>query len=107
MSSGRVGEVERERSSRPGAGGSAERLLTAGVVLLAPEDTVLDAMLEGWEAQQRSRMLAGPTIEHRSQIVRRFVEFTGDYPWRWAPADVEEWTAELVTGGLAHSTIRN
>jgi site-specific recombinase XerD len=88
-------------------GGSAERLLAASVALLAPEETVLLAMLEGWEAQQRSRMLSGRTIERRSQIVRRFTAFTNDYPWRWSPADVEEWTAHLVSDGIAHSTIRN
>lgn len=88
-------------------GGSAERLLAGGVALLVPEETVLAAMVEGWEMQQRSRMLAGLTIERRSQIVRRFVAFTNDYPWRWGSADVEEWTAHLVGAGIAHSTVRN
>ncbi|PAK92573.1 MULTISPECIES: tyrosine-type recombinase/integrase [Brevibacterium] len=104
---GRGGEVEADRSSRPGIGGSATRLLAEGLVLLAPEETVFEAMLTGWQAQQRSRTLAGATIERRSQIVRRFAEFTGEYPWRWTPADVEEWTAEMVGRGIAHSTIRN
>ena len=102
-----MSEVERERPSWSGMGGSAGRLLDPGVVLLAPEETVLAAMLEGWEAQQRSRMLAGRTIERRSQIVRRFATFTNDYPWRWAPTDFEEWTAQMVGSGIAHSTIRN
>lgn len=88
-------------------GGSAERLLAAGVSLLAPEETVLAAMTEGWEVQQRSRMLSGLTIERRLQTLRRFVAFTNDYPWRWRAEDVEAWTAEMVAAGMAHSTVRN
>ena len=87
--------------------GSADQLLAAGVSLLAPQETVVKAMLEGWVIQQRSRMLAGHTIEQRHQLVRRFLAFTNDYPWQWGPADVEEWTAELVGKGLAHTTVRN
>lgn len=87
--------------------GSAELLLADGVSLLAPQETVVEAMLEGWVSQQRSRMLAGHTIEQRTCLVRRFLKFTNDYPWQWGPADVEEWTAELVGGGLSHATVRN
>jgi integrase/recombinase XerC len=87
--------------------GSAEQLLAAGVSLLAPQETVVNAMLEGWVVQQRSRMLAGHTIDQRCLLVRRFLAFTSDYPWQWGPVDVEEWTADLVGRGLAHSTVRN
>lgn len=39
--------------------------------------------------------------------MRRFAAFTGQYPWHWQPADVEEWTVELRSGGArAHSTMR-
>jgi len=88
-------------------GTSATSLLASGVAYLQPEDAVLDAMFEGWTAQQRSRRLLGSTVENRAQIVRRFIEFTNDYPWRWAPADAEAWTSSLVEAGMAHSTIRN
>ena len=64
-------------------------------------------MLTGWVAQQRSRLLVASTVEQRVLVVRRFVAFSNDYPWRWGPADVEEWTTSLVSQGLAHSTIRN
>ena len=57
--------------------------------------------------QQRSRMLAGHTIEQRQLLVRRFARFTGDYPWRWTAGEVEDWTAQLVGAGLTHSTVRN
>lgn len=98
---------EQERSLRVGQGSPAARLLTPGVALFAAEETVLAAMLEGWEIQQRSRMLSGLTIERRLLTVRRFVSFTNDYPWRWTPGDVEAWTAEMVSADMAHSTVRN
>jgi integrase/recombinase XerC len=63
-------------------------------------------MLEGWSAQQRSRLLTSSTIETRVQIVRRFASFTNDYPWQWSPADAEDWTSHLVSAGRAHSTVR-
>jgi site-specific recombinase XerD len=94
-------------SKAPVVPGSAERLLAAGVSLLAPQETIVSSMLEGWMVQQRSRMLAGHTIDQRRQLVRRFLAFTNDYPWQWGPADVEEWTAELVGKDLAHTTVRN
>ena len=87
--------------------GSATSVLASGVAYLQPEDAVLEAMFEGWAAQQRSRRLAATTVENRAHVVRRFVDFTNDYPWRWAPADAEAWTSSLVEAGMAHSTIRN
>ena len=87
--------------------GSARQLLADGVSFLHPEDSVLEAMLEGWAAQQRSRLLAATTVENRGLTVRRFAAFTNEYPWRWSPADVEEWTSKMVSEGLAHSTIRH
>ncbi len=86
---------------------SVESLLAGGLRLLAPEETVFEAMLEGWRVQQRSRLLVSATIERRAQAVRRFMAFAGEYPWNWSPADVEEWTSHLVGEGLAHSTLRN
>ena len=87
--------------------GSAEALLSGGMSLLAPEETVFTAMLDGWQVQQRSRLLVATTIKQRAFAVRRFHRFAGDYPWQWTPADVEEWTSELVGGGVSHSTIRH
>jgi hypothetical protein len=98
MGSGRVEPVE--------LAGAAMTVLPGGVAFVQPEDAVLEAMLEGWTAQQRSRLLAASTVENRAWTVRRFVGFTNDYPWSWTPADAEEWTSSLVGEGLAHSTIR-
>ena len=60
----------------------------------------------GWDAQQRSRMLNETTITGREWLVRRFAEFTNEYPWRWRAQDVEDFTTSLRTSGAAHSTIR-
>ncbi len=87
--------------------GSAAQVLATGVSFLQPDEAVFEAMLSGWERQQRARLLAGHTVEQRTLAVRRLVAFTNDYPWRWAPADVEEWSAEMVGRGLTHATLRN
>jgi integrase/recombinase XerC len=39
--------------------------------------------------------------------VRRFLEFTNEYPWGWTPAHLEEWCVHLTAEEhLAASTIR-
>jgi integrase/recombinase XerC len=96
-----------ERLARVAVPGSAEAVLATGVAFLAPEEAVLEAMLAGWVAQQTSRLLALRTIEQRVLLVRRLVRFSNDYPWRWTPGEVEEWTTSLVGSGLTHSTVRN
>ena len=88
--------------------GSARLVLVRGAALLRPEQAVFDAMLAGWEAQQRSRLLAGKTVAWRERIIRRFAVFAGEMPWRWTAGDVEGWTGELLSGaGHAHATIRS
>ena len=88
--------------------GAAHLALPAGVRLLHPEEQMTEAMLAGWATQQQSRLLAASTIEQRLGIVRRFVRFTGTYPWTWAAADVEEWSASLRSGRRprSHATLR-
>ena len=87
--------------------GAAHLELVSGVVQLRPEDAMLEAMLAGWRAQQTARGLRERTIAPRERLMRRFLEFTGEYPWQWGPAQVDEWTQSL-TGErhLAPSTIR-
>jgi site-specific recombinase XerD len=87
--------------------GAARLELVSGVAQLRPEAAMLEAMLRGWRAQQSARGLQEDTIVGREQLVRRFVEYTNEYPWAWGPAHVEEWTLSL-TGErhLALSTIR-
>lgn len=68
---------------------------------------MFEAMLRGWKAQQASRGLREDTVAPRERLVRRFLEFTNEYPWSWGPAHVDEWTQALTSERrLAPSTIR-
>lgn len=68
---------------------------------------MFEAMLRGWRAQQTARGLREDTIAPRDRLVRRFLEFTNEYPWNWGSSHVEEWTQSLVAEQrLAPSTIR-
>ncbi|WP_454850031.1 tyrosine-type recombinase/integrase [Promicromonospora soli] len=89
--------------------GSARLVLAPGVRHLDEPSAVFEAMLTGWERQQRSRALVDGTVEPRIALLRRFCEFAGSYPWAWTAGDVEDFTASLMTGGkrLAPSTIRS
>ena len=84
--------------------GAAHLELVSGVVQLRPEDAMVEAMLRGWRAQQTARGLREDTIDPRERLVRRFVEFTNEYPWRWMPAHVDEWSLSL-TGGVASGAV--
>lgn len=87
--------------------GSAALQLVSGVGLLQPEESVFEAMLAGFACQQTSRFLAPMTVRHREHLVRRFAAWTNEYPWRWGPADVEEWTTQCIAERhLTHSTVR-
>jgi integrase/recombinase XerC len=91
-----------------GLAGSAGAEFVDGVRQLRPEDAMVEAMLRGWHAQQAARGLRAETIGYRQRLVRRFAEFTNEYPWQWRPAHVDEWTLSLTAEQhLAPSTIRN
>ncbi|WP_185444197.1 hypothetical protein [Kribbella qitaiheensis] len=65
-------------------------MLADGVVHLDPAAAVFEAMLEGWARQQRTRFPnVDGTIKPRLMLLRRFAEFTGEYPRRWRAEDVE------------------
>ena len=70
---------------------------------------MLEAMRSGWAKQQRGgRRLQPRTIAGREAIVRQFVEFTNEYPWRWTAHQVDEWFTDLIAAqGKAESTLRN
>jgi integrase/recombinase XerC len=90
--------------------GASHLALVSGATLLHPEETVFEAMLEGWTRQMRSRLVSqGSSIEPRIRLVKRFAEFTNDYPWRWTPGDLEDWTSSLISGmkPIAHPTARS
>ncbi len=84
-------------------------VLAPGVVHLNEPTAVFEAMLSGWERQQKSRLLACGTIEPRLSLVRRFTAFASSHPWDWTAGDMEDFTASLMTGTdrLAPSTIRS
>jgi integrase/recombinase XerC len=88
--------------------GSAGLVLVDGVIHLDEPAAVFEGMLTGWERQQKSRMLGESTISSRLALLRRFTDFADSYPWSWSPADVEDFTISLTSGGtrLAPSTIR-
>ncbi|MEV6536607.1 hypothetical protein AB0M86_44840 [Streptomyces sp. NPDC051639] len=87
----------------------AFRLVVPGNVrALDPAPAMFDAMVRGWEQQQRSRLLAKKTIDDRSSLVRRFALYTATYPWEWTPEDVEAYFSHQLSleRPLAHSTVR-
>lgn len=85
--------------------GAAHLVLADGVAHLDPPAAVFEAMLEGWQTQQRARFLkADGTIKPRLDLVRRFVGYANQYPWQWEPAEVEAFIASL---SIAPSTARN
>lgn len=89
--------------------GVARILSSSNVVQLDPEKALFDAMVEGWERQQRARFLKESTISARSRLVRRFADFSGLYPWQWTSGEAEAWISSLRSGEspLRLSTLRS
>ncbi|MFF7897087.1 tyrosine-type recombinase/integrase [Streptomyces sp. NPDC007907] len=83
-------------SSGVGLPGAAHLMLADGVVHLDPETAVFEAMLEGWARQQQARFLDWDgTIKPRLALIRRFADFTNEYPWQWQPAEVDAFMNSL------------
>ena len=88
--------------------GAAHLELVSGVVQLRPQDAMVEAMLRGWRAQQAARGLREDTVAPRERLVRRFLEYTNEYPWSWTPGHVDEWSLWLTSEKhLAPSTLRS
>jgi integrase/recombinase XerC len=98
---------ERRGSSSSRAGGATVALVE-GVAFLDPAASVFAAMVDGWAAQMVSRGLKRETIESRLWLLRRFEAFTNEYPWQWTPSALEDFAANLRSGGspVALSTLR-
>ena len=92
-----------------GLPGAAHLVLVEGIGLLRPESAVLEAMVQGWERQQRVRFLKADTMRRRRRLVQRLVEFSGLYPWQWTAAVVEAFVDQLRSGSapIVASTARN
>jgi integrase/recombinase XerC len=87
--------------------GAARLELVSGVAHIRPQDAMVEAMLRGWRAQQAARGLREDTVGARERLVRRFLEFTNEYPWTWMPGHVDEWSLSMTSEKhLAPSTIR-
>lgn len=84
--------------------GSAALTLVSGATPLRVAESLFESMLTGWASQQHSRRLGASIVAARERTVRRFVEFTGAWPWDWNPGQVESW---ITQGGWAHSTVRS
>lgn len=84
------------------------RLFGDGVRPLRLEETLFDAVLAGWRAQQAARHLAASTKREREALVRRFRADVERWPWEWRALDIDEWLEDL--GGpprrLSVSTLR-
>ena len=88
------------------APGSAGLQLAGGAVLLRPEEQVLEAMLNGWRAQQLARNLAFSTAGKRLGVIRAFTAHADAPPWSWRAQMVDEWLGDLrAVRGLRRSTI--
>jgi integrase/recombinase XerC len=72
------------------APGSAELHLAGGAVLLRPDEQVMEAMLEGWRAQQLARNLAFSTIGKRLTAVQAFSRHADAFPWAWTAQMADE-----------------
>jgi integrase/recombinase XerD len=69
---------------------------------------VLEEMLTGWRRQQLSRNLGLDTINDRERIVRRFMDYSNEMPWRWHVAHVDEYFGDLRgERHLRQNTIRS
>jgi hypothetical protein len=79
------------------------KLLSSGVVLLRPEEAVLETALGCWIMQMESRNLTADYIEDSHRAVMRFHEYTNDYPWNWSAGDLESWSSELLAGRRART----
>jgi hypothetical protein len=73
-------------------------LVDPAVGLFRADERVFTAMLDGWRAQMLARGLTTPTIQQRCQLLERFQAFTGEFPWQWRPADVDDFLAGLRSG---------
>ena len=91
-----------------GIAGAASLVLVSGAEMLRPDAQTFTAMLEGWRRQQLSRNLTVATIDAGASLVSRFQVHSGEFPWRWTPAHLEEWITDLRSvRHVALSTVRS
>jgi len=87
--------------------GSAQLILTEGVVLLRPDEQLFEAMLRGWRDQGLARNLAPATLTARERQLRAFHTHAASFPWQWTLQSADEWFADLRSvHHCARSTLR-
>jgi site-specific recombinase XerD len=87
--------------------GSSTNHTVRGVSLLHPEESIYEGMISGWEMQQiGGRNLKADSVKNVVRSIRRFHKFADEYPWNWSAALFDAWMGDLVSIGLAPSTIR-
>jgi site-specific recombinase XerD len=88
--------------------GASSLYLAAGVTFLNEEDSVFEAMREGWSMQQiGGRGLREASVRSALRVVGQFATFSGEWPWQWTAGGMDEWMTHLVAvRKLAPSTIR-
>lgn len=100
-----------ETSSGPGEAVEValDRLFGTGVRPLRLEAAVFEAMLEGWERRQRSRMLRETTIRSAARLVRRVQVSAERWPWEWSAEDLEDFISDLASAPHCRrpATLRN
>jgi integrase/recombinase XerC len=74
-----------------------DRLFGDGVRPLRLDESVFEAMLDGWARQQRSRLLREATIGSGVRLVRRVATAAERWPWEWTAADLEDFISDLAS----------
>lgn len=83
--------------SRPVAHGVAGLYLASGVSFLRAEESVFEAMVTGWRAQQLGgRGLGEDYVTGTVRAVRQFHAHAGSWPWLWSAGLFDEWMLDLV-----------
>ena len=84
--------------SRPVAHGVAGLYLASGVSFLRAEESVFEAMVTGWRAQQLGgRGLGEDYVTGTVRAVRQFHAHAGSWPWLWSAGLFDEWMLDLVS----------
>lgn len=81
--------------------------VASDVRFLHEEESVFEAMLQGWTAQMvGGRSLRRKTAATAVSKIASFHEHSNEWPWRWSSQMFDEWMADLAGRALTVSTRR-
>lgn len=88
--------------------GTASLYLADGVRFLNAEETVFQAMIEGWrDLHTGGRLNKKASVDDHIYRVKAFHQFSNEWPWQWSAGGFDEWMMHLVSvRKLLPSTIR-